>query len=121
MAQFRAKKLDLSCFVNIKVIRDHTKRKVFEQYETQRSAQYFFQSRGPISYIAIKTSHHGERFWALPDHRDPSDKLSATSSATLPYHSERAPKHSYNSPKCMPIHDRPKSTIGVSKEERVEV
>ncbi|KAL8762551.1 MAG: hypothetical protein Q9184_001459 [Pyrenodesmia sp. 2 TL-2023] len=38
MAQFRAKKLDLSCFVNIKVIRDHTKRKVFEQYETQRQA-----------------------------------------------------------------------------------
>ncbi|KAI4288100.1 MAG: hypothetical protein L6R35_002644 [Caloplaca aegaea] len=36
MAQFRAKKLDLSCFLN--VIRDHTKRKVFEQYETQRQA-----------------------------------------------------------------------------------
>ncbi|KAL8984801.1 MAG: hypothetical protein Q9205_001335 [Flavoplaca limonia] len=36
MAQFRAKKLDLSCFVNVRVIRDHTKRKVFEQYETQR-------------------------------------------------------------------------------------
>ena len=26
MAQFRAKKLDLSCYVNIRVIRDHTKR-----------------------------------------------------------------------------------------------
>ncbi|KAI4282523.1 MAG: hypothetical protein L6R38_002867 [Xanthoria sp. 2 TBL-2021] len=38
MAQFRAKKLDLSCFVNVRVIRDHTKRKVFEQYETQRYA-----------------------------------------------------------------------------------
>ncbi|KAI4248406.1 MAG: hypothetical protein L6R40_000965 [Gallowayella cf. fulva] len=38
MAQFRAKKLDLSCFINIRVIRDHTKRKVFEQYETQRQA-----------------------------------------------------------------------------------
>ncbi|KAL9017393.1 MAG: hypothetical protein Q9185_005271 [Variospora sp. 1 TL-2023] len=38
MAQFRAKKLDLSCFVNVRVIRDHTKRKVFEQYETQRQA-----------------------------------------------------------------------------------
>ncbi|KAL8952211.1 MAG: hypothetical protein Q9222_001866 [Ikaeria aurantiellina] len=36
MAQFRAKKLDLSCFINVRVIRDHTKRKVFEQYETQR-------------------------------------------------------------------------------------
>ena len=36
MAQFRAKKLDLGCFVNIKTIRDHTKRKVFEQNEPER-------------------------------------------------------------------------------------
>ena len=36
MAQFRAKKLDLSCFVNIKIIRDHTKRKVFEENEPER-------------------------------------------------------------------------------------
>jgi small subunit ribosomal protein S14 len=38
MAIFRAKKLDLSCFINAKVIRDHTKRKVFEANETQRYA-----------------------------------------------------------------------------------
>ncbi|MCJ1431464.1 40S ribosomal protein mrp2, mitochondrial [Xylographa pallens] len=38
MAQFRAKRLDLSCYVNIKVIRDHTKRKVYEQHETERQA-----------------------------------------------------------------------------------
>jgi small subunit ribosomal protein S14 len=36
MAMFRAKKLDLGCFINAKVIRDHTKRKVFEAHETQR-------------------------------------------------------------------------------------
>lgn len=36
MSMFRAKKLDLGCFVNIKVIRDHTKRKVYEKYETER-------------------------------------------------------------------------------------
>ena len=36
MAQFRAKKLDLSCFINVRVLRDHTKRKVFEQNETER-------------------------------------------------------------------------------------
>jgi len=36
MSMFRAKKLDLGCFVNIKVIRDHTKRKVFEQHEQER-------------------------------------------------------------------------------------
>lgn len=36
MSSIRAKKLDLGCFVNIKIIRDHTKRKVYEQYETER-------------------------------------------------------------------------------------
>jgi hypothetical protein len=36
MAQFRAKKLDLGCFVNVKVIRDHTKRKVFQDHEVER-------------------------------------------------------------------------------------
>ncbi|KAI9164000.1 Pre-mRNA-splicing factor CWC25 [Paramyrothecium foliicola] len=38
MSMFRAKKLDLGCYVNVRVIRDHTKRKVFEQYETERQA-----------------------------------------------------------------------------------
>ncbi|GAB7356024.1 hypothetical protein MBLNU459_g6645t1 [Dothideomycetes sp. NU459] len=38
MSMFRAKKLDLGGFVNIKVIRDHTKRKVFEEHETERQA-----------------------------------------------------------------------------------
>ncbi|EGP82720.1 unnamed protein product [Zymoseptoria tritici ST99CH_1A5] len=38
MAQFRPKRLDLSCFINNKIIRDHTKRKVFEQYEPERQA-----------------------------------------------------------------------------------
>ncbi|KAL2822126.1 hypothetical protein BDW59DRAFT_149668 [Aspergillus cavernicola] len=38
MSQFRAKKLDLSGFINSRIIRDHTKRKVFEQYEPERQA-----------------------------------------------------------------------------------
>ncbi|QSZ32262.1 hypothetical protein DSL72_001836 [Monilinia vaccinii-corymbosi] len=38
MSMFRAKKLDLGCFINIKVIRDHTKRKVFAEHETERQA-----------------------------------------------------------------------------------
>ncbi|KFX98100.1 hypothetical protein O988_04524 [Pseudogymnoascus sp. VKM F-3808] len=38
MSMFRSKKLDLGCFVNIKVIRDHTKRKVFAEHETERQA-----------------------------------------------------------------------------------
>lgn len=36
MSMFRSKKIDLGCFLNIKVIRDHTKRKVFEANEPQR-------------------------------------------------------------------------------------
>jgi len=38
MSMFRSKKLDLGCFVNIKVIRDHTKRKVFAEHEPERQA-----------------------------------------------------------------------------------
>lgn len=38
MSMFRAKKLDLGCFVKARTIRDHTKRKVFEQFETERCA-----------------------------------------------------------------------------------
>lgn len=41
MAHFRAKKLDLGCYVNIRVIRDHTKRKVFAQFETERYVAEF--------------------------------------------------------------------------------
>ncbi|KAH7037222.1 ribosomal protein S14p/S29e [Microdochium trichocladiopsis] len=38
MSMFRAKKLDIGCFVNIKTIRDHTKRKVFAEHEAERQA-----------------------------------------------------------------------------------
>ncbi|KAK3080364.1 hypothetical protein LTS18_002117 [Coniosporium uncinatum] len=37
-APFRAKKLDIGCFVNKWVIRDHTKRKVFAENEVDRQA-----------------------------------------------------------------------------------
>lgn len=36
MSQFRAKKLDLGCFINVKILRDHSKRKAFEKFEPQR-------------------------------------------------------------------------------------
>ena len=36
MSMFRAKKFDLGCFTNIKVIRDHSKRKAFEAHEAER-------------------------------------------------------------------------------------
>lgn len=36
MSQFRSKRLDIAGFINARVIRDHTKRKVYEQFEPQR-------------------------------------------------------------------------------------
>jgi hypothetical protein len=45
MSQFRAKRLDLGGFINIKIIRDHTKRKVFEKFEVER-----YTSPAPSDY-----------------------------------------------------------------------
>lgn len=42
MSLFRSKRLDLSGFINARVIRDHTKRKVFEQHEPERYAKSAF-------------------------------------------------------------------------------
>jgi len=36
---FRAKKLDIGCYVNIHIIRDHSKRKAFEAAEPERSVE----------------------------------------------------------------------------------
>ena len=36
MSHFRAKKLDLGGFINPRIVRDHTKRKVVEQFEQER-------------------------------------------------------------------------------------
>ncbi|KAL6712615.1 40S ribosomal protein mrp2, mitochondrial [Coniothyrium glycines] len=38
MSHFRAKKLDIGSYVNIRNIRDHTKRKVFSENEPERQA-----------------------------------------------------------------------------------
>ncbi|KAE8356563.1 hypothetical protein BDV28DRAFT_126863 [Aspergillus coremiiformis] len=38
MSLFRSKRLDIGGFINARVIRDHTKRKVFEQHEPERQA-----------------------------------------------------------------------------------
>ncbi|EFX02025.1 mitochondrial 40S ribosomal protein mrp2 [Grosmannia clavigera kw1407] len=38
MSMFRPKKLDLGCYVNIRVIRDHAKRLAFESFEAERQA-----------------------------------------------------------------------------------
>ncbi|KAK5028482.1 40S ribosomal protein mrp2, mitochondrial [Exophiala sideris] len=50
MSSLRAKKLDLGGFINIKIIRDHTKRKNYEQFEPQRQA---------LRYIIRNTSLPG--------------------------------------------------------------
>ncbi|KAI9758190.1 MAG: hypothetical protein M4579_003164 [Chaenotheca gracillima] len=47
MSMFRAKKLDIAGYINSKVIRDHTKRKVFAKHETERQA---------LRYIARNTT-----------------------------------------------------------------
>jgi len=59
MAQFRPKKLDLGCFVNIMNIRDHTKRKVFEQHEPERYASSFTHvaHHRALSPGEVKQSH----------------------------------------------------------------
>lgn len=36
MAQFRPKRLDLGCFINIHNIRDHAKRQVVQKHEVER-------------------------------------------------------------------------------------
>lgn len=36
MSMFRAKKLDLGCFTNVRVLRDHSKRKAFVEAEPER-------------------------------------------------------------------------------------
>ncbi|KAK7917109.1 ribosomal protein S14p/S29e [Apiospora marii] len=38
MSMFRSKKMDIGSFLNIHVIRDHTKRKVYAQFEPERQA-----------------------------------------------------------------------------------
>ncbi|KFH45573.1 37S ribosomal protein-like protein [Hapsidospora chrysogenum ATCC 11550] len=38
MSHWRAKTLDLGCFIGTRVVRDHTKRMVFERFEPERQA-----------------------------------------------------------------------------------
>lgn len=48
MSQFRSKTLDLAGFINARVIRDHTKRKVFEKHEPER---YVFLAYHTYMYL----------------------------------------------------------------------
>lgn len=82
MSQFRAKKLDLGCFVNAKVIRDHTKRKVFVKNEPERLDE---TTCFTVSFITDKTS----------------DKHCDISSGILHSHNERELRHNCSSHRCI--------------------
>jgi small subunit ribosomal protein S14 len=56
MSQFRAKRLDIGCFVNKWVIRDHTKRKVVAEYETER----FVKSHQSLLPHLIDRTHYSQ-------------------------------------------------------------
>jgi hypothetical protein len=79
MSMFRAKKLDLGCFTNIKIIRDHSKRKAYEAAEAERYG---------LPRLCPDTKLNGTD---IP----PTGKPSATSSATRPSRPGHAP-----SPSC---------------------
>ncbi|KAK3048977.1 hypothetical protein LTR09_009631 [Extremus antarcticus] len=84
MAQFRAKKLDLGCFINIKNIRDHTKRKVFQDNEPERFAH--LQWLQSLSSTLKRVEDSAANGSCAPD------KPSATQSATPPSPNEPALK-----------------------------
>ncbi|KAF7506062.1 hypothetical protein GJ744_012309 [Endocarpon pusillum] len=68
MSQFRAKRLDIGGFVNSKIIRDHTKRKVFEQHEPE---SYFINQHDQIRMI----SHPTESYHYKINHRERINEL----------------------------------------------
>lgn len=92
---FRAKKLDLGCFVNIKVIRDHTKRKVYEKHEAERYVHPFRPETRTeaigraLSYLLAhgmsrRKRSQGESMADCCRALTHTDRRSATSSATRP-------------------------------------
>jgi small subunit ribosomal protein S14 len=66
MSQFRAKKLDLGGFINARVIRDHTKRKVFAAHEQERyeTTQHLLAGREDLRGYANKCFRQALRYMA---------------------------------------------------------
>lgn len=85
---FRSKKLDIGSFLNIKVIRDHTKRKAFAEFEPERCVTSPTppqkRARAAVSKPQLLTLARASV----------TDKLSATSSATRPSPRGRGPRPS---------------------------
>jgi hypothetical protein len=97
MSQFRAKRLDIGGFVNKWVIKDHTKRKVFAEYETERFVNTYSKT--------IQTSVANTATFL--------DKLSATQYAIPLSRHECVRKHSSSSHRCTATHGRHRSRIDV--------
>jgi hypothetical protein len=93
-APFRAKRLDLGGFINSKIIRDHTKRKVFEKFEPQRYGRRDNQD----SCCLMLTI-------------DDSDKPCDTSYGIHLYPNESERKHNYSFLKCTATPGRPRYRI----------
>ena len=94
MSMFRAKKLDLGCYVNIGIIRDHSKRKAFAAAEPERCV--FFLS---LSFSATFSLSF------------PEENLPACLSASLPVPTRRMPS-------LYPAHQIERSQKGEGEGER---
>lgn len=118
--------MDLGCKLTTHTIRDHTKRKVIQEYETER----YGPSSSPENSIAVQHAILGfcngaERCrWTIRAiHADIStaDKPSASSSATPRSLPACAPRRSSSSHKCTPTRGRHKSETDASWAETPEV
>lgn len=105
----RAKKLDLGCFVNIKTIRDHTKRMAFAEYEAQR---YVF--RKPQINSALATTGRDPIADNFCQKKKNIDKPSDMPSATRPCPLAPAPSPSFSSARCTATPALHRSGTGVS-------
>ena len=119
MAQFRAKTLDIGCFVNARVIRDHTKRcadfpsPLFngDPLLTRRSGKYLSNTkvRGKVLRIPNRARGFTDPILSLviiggryaKSSRPPSDKPYATSSATPHYLNEPERRRNYSFHRCI--------------------
>lgn len=109
MSQFRAKRLDLGGFINARVVRDHTKRKVYEQYEPER-----YGPHGTTTIAAILWRYLGWK--RLTNFLAHIDKPSATSYVTPPSPSVPVLRPSFSSPRCMPTRGPRRSRTDVWQE-----
>ncbi|KAK8073785.1 hypothetical protein PG994_004684 [Apiospora phragmitis] len=75
MSMFRSKKLDIGSFVNTHVLRDHTKRKTYAQFEPERQAlRHIIRNTTLPGERGQRPSFSSPRCTAIPDlHRSAAD------------------------------------------------